>query len=54
VILTSLYVLGPVAALVVAVVIYVIERGPIIGSRWINFLLKWDDFRARRRRRKGR
>jgi hypothetical protein len=50
VIFTSLYVLGPVAALVLTVVIYVIERGPVVGSRWIDFLVKWDNFRARRRR----
>jgi hypothetical protein len=49
---TSLYVLGPTAMLVVAAVIYVIERGPIVGSRWIDFLTKWDNFRARRRRRR--
>jgi hypothetical protein len=39
-----LHVLGPVAP-VAAVVIYVIERGPIIGSRWLDFLRKLREFR---------
>ncbi len=52
VIFTSLYVLGPVAALVVAAVVYVIERGPIIGSNWIDFLDKLDERRARRRQKR--
>jgi hypothetical protein len=52
VVLTSLYVLGPVAAFIVGVVIYVFERGPVIGSGWIDFLDKLDDFRARRRKRR--
>jgi len=43
--LTSLYVFGPVAALIVAAVIYVVERGPIIGTRWLDFLQRLRDFR---------
>jgi hypothetical protein len=54
VIVTSLYVLGPVAALLVAVVVYVIERVPIIGARWIDFLDKLEDYRERRRQRRER
>ncbi len=45
----SLYVLGPVAALVLAIVLYVIERGPIIGVRWLWFLDKLDAYRRNRR-----
>ncbi|HET7589750.1 MAG TPA: hypothetical protein VFK14_06145 [Solirubrobacterales bacterium] len=44
--MTSLYVLGPVATLIVVAIVYVLERGPIIGSRWIDFLQKLRDFRA--------
>jgi hypothetical protein len=47
----SLYVLGPMAALVVASVLYVVERGPIIGVRWLDFLEKLESRRERRRRR---
>jgi hypothetical protein len=46
----SLYVLGPVAGFVLAVVLYVIERGPIIGVRWLWFLTKLNAFRRDRRR----
>jgi hypothetical protein len=52
VILSSLYVLGPVVAFIVGVVIYVVERGPTIGSGWIDFFDKWDDFCTRRRERR--
>jgi hypothetical protein len=45
----SLYVLGPVAALVLDFVLYVIERGPIIGVRWLWFLGKLDEYRCNRR-----
>jgi hypothetical protein len=41
----SLYVLGPVAAFVLASIVYLIERGPIIGSRWIDFLRNLRDLR---------
>jgi hypothetical protein len=30
---------------------YVIEQGPIIGMRWLDFLDRLDDRRMRRRRR---
>jgi hypothetical protein len=55
-----LYVLGlsPVVALSVGLLIrllrYMAEQGPIIGSRWIDFLDKLDDFRTRRRQRRKR
>lgn len=47
----SLYVLGPVAAFVASLVLYVIERGPIIGVRWLYFLAKLESHRERRRNR---
>lgn len=47
----SLYVLGPVAGLVLAVIVYAIERGPIIGVRWLWFLAELDAYRRDRRRR---
>ncbi len=40
-----LYVLGPPAALIVAVVVYLAERGPIIGPRWLDFLRDFRRFR---------
>lgn len=46
----SLYVLGPVAGLILAIVLYVLERGPIIGVRWLWFLAKLDAHRRNRRR----
>jgi hypothetical protein len=50
----SLYVLGPVAGFVLALVLYVIERGPIIGVRWLWFLAKLDAYRRNRRGRQHR
>ncbi len=50
----SLYVLGPVAAFIVAVVLYVVERGPIIGIRWLEFLSMLEVRRNRWQRRKSR
>lgn len=47
----SLNVFGPVAALVLAILLYVIERGPIIGVRWLWFLAKFGAYRRNRRRR---
>lgn len=47
----SLYALGPVVALVVPSVLYVVERGPIIGVRWLDFLEKLESHRERRRKR---
>lgn len=41
----SLYVLGPVAGFGLGLVVYVIERGPIIGSRWIDFLRNLRNYR---------
>lgn len=38
-------VVGPVAGLVACVVVYLIERGPIVGSRWIAFLRELRKFR---------
>lgn len=49
----SLSVLGPAAAFAVAVVLYVIERGPIIGSQWLDFLAKLEVHRERRRNQKS-
>jgi hypothetical protein len=46
----SFYVLGPVAAFVVGLVLYVVERGPIIGIRWLDFFAKLESHRERRRR----
>jgi|GEM_PF-4172895 len=45
VIVASLYVLGPSVALVVAVAVYVIEQGPVIGMRWLSFLRDLRGFR---------
>lgn len=45
----SLYVFGPVAALVLGFVLYVVERAPIIGVRWLWFLGQLDDYRRKRR-----
>jgi hypothetical protein len=50
----SLYVLGPIAAIILAAVLYVVERGPIIGIRWLEFLSMLEARRDRRRRRKSR
>jgi hypothetical protein len=47
---TSLYVLGPVAAFTLAVLLYVIERAPIIGVRWLWFLERLESYRRRKRR----
>jgi hypothetical protein len=44
--LTSLYVLGPVAALIVAAIVYLAERGPLVGSRWLAFLRDLRKFRG--------
>jgi hypothetical protein len=49
-----LYVLGcsPAVALsawlLIRLVRYVIEQGPVIGTRWLDFLLKLRNFRDRR------
>jgi hypothetical protein len=51
-ILTSLYVLGPAATLLFALVLYVLERGPIIGTRWLMFLETLDAYRRRERPRR--
>lgn len=50
-ILTSLYVLGPAATVLFGLVLYLLERGPIIGVRWLLFLEKLQDHRGRKRRR---
>jgi hypothetical protein len=42
----SLYLLGP-AALGLALVIYVVERGPIIAVRWLWCLIWLDAYRHR-------
>jgi hypothetical protein len=47
----SLYVLGPVAGGLLIAVLYVLERGPIIGIRWIRFLSELDSYLRERRRR---
>jgi hypothetical protein len=44
----SLQAFGPVAALVLAV-LYVIERGPIIGVRWLWFFTKVEEYQRDRR-----
>lgn len=49
----SLYVLGPVAAFVAGLVLYLVERGPIIGVRWLVFLAKLESHRERRRNRES-
>ena len=49
----SLYVLGPAAAFGVGLVLYIVERGPVIGGRWLDFLAKLEAHRERRRRRKS-
>jgi hypothetical protein len=49
-ILTSLYVLGPAATILFALVLYVIERGPIVGARWLLFLETLRAYRRRNRR----
>jgi hypothetical protein len=46
----SLYVLGPVVGGVLAIVLYVLERGPIIGIRWLRFFAGLDAYRRHRRR----
>jgi hypothetical protein len=46
VILTSLYVLGPVAALTIAFLLYVVERGPVVLLRWLRLI---DELKARHR-----
>jgi len=48
---TSLYVLGPAATLLLVLVLYLLERGPIIGAHWLWFLEKLQGYRRRRRRR---
>jgi len=45
-----LAVFGPVVAVVVAVAVYVIERGPTVGTRWLDFFDRLDERRAKRRR----
>lgn len=47
----SLYVFGPVAAFAIGLVLYVVERGPIIGVRWLDFLARLESHRERRRNR---
>ena len=47
---TSLYVLGPVAAFGIAALLYVIERAPLIGVRWLWFLERLETYRQRKRR----
>jgi hypothetical protein len=42
-------VVGPVAALIIALVLYALERGPIVGSRWLRFLSELEAFRARKK-----
>jgi hypothetical protein len=44
----SLHVFGPLAAFVLAILVYLAERGPLIGSRWIDFLSNLRDYRKGR------
>lgn len=50
-ILTSLYVLGPAVAFAIGVVIYVLERAPVVVPRWLRLM---DELKVRHRHKRER